>query len=134
MISSEPFEEYEFSHRDKTTWIGWIALGGAMCGLAFGTWLTRLTETSWPLPTGGMPIIAMWPNLIITFELTMLSAVLATFASVLVTTKLGRRRPALYDPAVADGLILVGVEGSPAPGDLQRALQIEGATRVRTID
>ena len=134
VISSEPFEEYEFSHRDKTTWIGWIALGGAVFGLAFGTWLTRLTESSWPLSTGGMPIIAMWPNLIITFELTMLSAVLATFASMLVTTKLGRRRPALYDPAVADGFILVGVEGSPAPGDLRRALQIEGATRVRTID
>ena len=27
-----------------------------------GYWLTRTTETSWPLPTGGMPIVAMWPN------------------------------------------------------------------------
>ena len=28
VISSQPFEEFEFSHRDKQTWIFWIAAAG----------------------------------------------------------------------------------------------------------
>ena len=133
VISSEPFEEYEFSHRHRASWMGWIALGGGLCGLAFATWFTRMTETSWPIPTGGMPIVAWWPNLIITFELTMLSAVLTTFVTMLVTTKLPGRRPAMYDTDVSEGLILVGVEGPAARADLQRALEIDGVARIRTI-
>ena len=46
VISSEPFEAHEFAHRDKATWMFWIAgLGGAI-GLGFGYWLTSMTETS----------------------------------------------------------------------------------------
>ena len=134
VISSEPFDEFEFSARDRPTWIGWIALGGGGVGLTFGAWLTLLTETSWPLPTGGMPIVTTWPNLIIMFELTMLAAVLATVVSMLVTTKLLRRLPALYDPAVTDGFILVGVEGRALGTDLRRVLETSGAASVRALD
>ncbi|PYR38262.1 MAG: hypothetical protein DMF93_16380 [Acidobacteria bacterium] len=63
VISSEPFEEHEFAAHDHATWMGWIALGGAIVGLASATWLTRMTELAWPLPTGNMPIVAWWPNL-----------------------------------------------------------------------
>ena len=118
VISSEPFEEYEFSHRDKPTWMFWIAGAGGAVGLLFAFWLTRTTELSWPLPTGGMPIVAMWPNLIVMFELTMLGGILATVTALLVTTKLPRRQPKLYDETVSDGLILVGIE-QPSPASLE---------------
>lgn len=39
----------EFAHRDKATWMGWIAVAGGGTGLAFSTWLTRMTELAWPL-------------------------------------------------------------------------------------
>jgi hypothetical protein len=110
VISSEPFEHHGFSHRDKDTWIFWIAGVGGAVGALFGYWLTALTERSWPLPTGGMPIVAPWANLIVIFELTMLFAILATVVTLLVTARLGRRRPALYDDRVSDGRILVGLE------------------------
>ena len=29
----EPFEDYEFSHRDKATWLHWIAGVGGVVGL-----------------------------------------------------------------------------------------------------
>jgi len=109
VVSSEPFEEHEFAHRDKATAMGWIALGGAVLGLLFATWLTRMTELAWPLPTGNMPIVAWWPNLIVMFELTMLGGILAAVATLLVTAKLPGRKPDLYDPAIMDGKILVGV-------------------------
>lgn len=135
VISAEPFEEYDFSHHHKATWLYWIAGFGGFVGLCFGSWLTSMTQGAWPLPTGGMPIVALWTNLVVIFELTMLSAILATVLTLLITTRLPRRRPKLYDPEVADGYILVGVEDtSSSSGDLQRALKIDDAARVRTID
>jgi hypothetical protein len=110
VLSAEPVEEYEFGHRDRATWMFWIATGGGAVGLAIGTWLTRMTELAWPLPTGGMPIVAWWPNLIVMFELTMLGAIIATVATLLVTAGLPARRATLYDPEISDGKILVGVQ------------------------
>ena len=34
VITSQPYEEYEFSHRHKETWIFWIAAAGGVIGLA----------------------------------------------------------------------------------------------------
>ena len=65
---------------------------------------------SWPLKTSGMPIVPMWTNLIIIFEMTMLSAILATVITLLITAGLPSRGGKLYDPEVSDGYILVGVE------------------------
>jgi Protein of unknown function (DUF3341) len=122
IVSAEPFEEHEFAQRDHATWMGWIALGGAIAGLAVATWLTRMTELAWPLPTGNMPIVAWWPNLIVMFELTMLGGILAAVITLLVTAQLVRRRPAFYDPAVSDGQILVGVVAAADEAAVERAL------------
>jgi hypothetical protein len=92
-----------------------------------------MTELSWPLPTGGMPIVATWPNLIIMFELTMLSAVLCTVATLLITAEIPRRRPLLYDPAVSEGNILVGVERSRVAPDVVARALAESGGEVRTI-
>lgn len=133
VISSEPFEGQQFGYRDKATWMFRIAGAGGAVGLAFAYWLTRTTELAWPLPTGGMAIVATWPNLIIMFELTMLCAVLSTVGTLLVTAKLPGRRPALYDPAVSDGRILVGLENPTGPLDaLERALTSHGG-QLKTI-
>ena len=135
VISSEPFEDYEFSHRDKATWQYWIAGLGGVIGLSAGSWLTSMTEKAWPLPTGGMPIVAMWPNLIVTFELTMLGGILATVVTLLITTNLPRRQPKLYDAEVSNGKILVGVEHphDVALEALQHALTLHSGVRLKTI-
>jgi hypothetical protein len=130
IVSSEPFEEHEFAHRDKATWMGWIALAGAILGLLSATWLTRMTEVAWPLPTGNMPIVAWWPNLIVMFELTMLGGIIAAVVTLLLTAELVRRRPAFYDPAVSDGHILVGVGAAADPAAVERAL---GVGRIRRL-
>ena len=134
VISSEPYEEYEFSHRDKHTWMFWIAGAGGVLGFLFGTFLTSFTERAWPIPTGGMPIVAWWPNIVVMFELTFLGAILSAVATLVVSAGLGRRRPNLYDPEVIDGQILVGVPRSSVSADIvKRALAaIEGA-RLKTI-
>ena len=112
--SSQPMEDFEFGHIDKQTWMWWIACGGGLLGMATAYGLAWLTEQSWPINVGGLPTFAWWPNLIVIFELTMLGAILATVITLVITARLGRRST-IYDPAVSDGLILVGVEdGSEA--------------------
>jgi len=133
VISDQPMEAYEFGEMNRATRIWYIASGGGLFGLLFSTWLTRMTELSWPLPTGNMPIVSWWPNLIVIFEMTMLGAILATVATLLVTGGLLRRRPALYDPLVSDGKILVGVENVSRPEDVERALAAAGGSGIKKL-
>jgi ActD protein len=134
VISGEPIEEHELGHRDRATWMWWIASAGGLTGLAFGTWLTWMTESAWPLSTGNMPIVAWWPNLIVMFELTMLGGILAAVVTLLVTAGLPTFGAKLYDPEVTNGKILVGVE-NPSPSAvpaIESALVVGGA-QVKTI-
>ena len=127
VISSEPMEHFEFGGMNSASYIWYIACAGGFVGLVFATWLTRMTELAWPLPTGNMPIVAWWPNLIIVFELTMLGAILSTVATLIVAGGLGRKTPKLYDPAVTlEGKILVGVEQPRDANAIERALAVGG--------
>ena len=110
VIASQPYEEYEFSNRYKQTWIFWIAAGGGVLGLGIGLALAYITEVFWPIVTGGMPIVAWWPNIIIMFELTMLGAILATVLSLFITAGLPTVESRVYDAEVSNGKILVAVE------------------------
>ena len=134
VLSPQPMEDYEFGRRDKATWMWWIACGGGLVGMAAAFGLSWLTEMSWQIDVGGLPTFAWWPNLIIFFELTMLGAIVATVATLVVTARLGRPS-ALYDPEVSDGKILVGVEHPPesAIPELETALGAVREALVKTI-
>ena len=133
VMSGEPFESQPFAHRDSATWLWYIACLGGAIGLTFAAWLTRMTELAWPLQTGNMPIVAWWPNLIVIFEMTMLGAILSAVATLIVTAGLMRKGPSLYDPAVTDGKILVGVQNPPAANlpALEQALLAGGAGELK---
>ena len=133
VVASQPYEEYEFSHRYKQTWLFWIAAGGGGLGLVAGLTLAYLTETLWPLVTGGMPIVAWWPNIIIMFEMTMLGAILATVVSLLVMTELPTLRSGIYDPEVSTGKILVAVENPQDVSALERTFKASGITEVKSV-
>ena len=114
VISSEPFEEHAFTKREHSNAIYRIAAGGGVVGFAFGYWLTATTQMLWPISTSGMPIVSGFPNAIVIFELTMLGAILATVATLLVGAGLPSWRRRIYDAEVSDGYILVGVENPSA--------------------
>ena len=100
-----------------------------------GTGLAWVSEVSWEINTGGLPVFAWWPNLIIMFELTMLGAITATVATLVVSALLPSRGRTLYDPEVTDGKILVGVENPPEGSlpDLERSLGAPPGARVKTV-
>jgi hypothetical protein len=133
VITGEPLEDQEFFEENKSTWIWYIASFGGLFGMLASTWFTRMTELAWPLQTGNMPIVAWWPNLIVIFEMTMLGAILSAVVTLIVTAGLMRKGPALYDPAVTDGKILVGVQNPPAANllALERALMAGGAGELK---
>ena len=135
VISSQPMEDYEFGQMDKATWMWWFACLGGVIGMGAALGLAWLTETSWPINVGGLPIFAWWPNLIIIFEMTMLGAIVATATTLVVSALLPRTGGRLYDPEVSDGQILVGVEdpGPDVVAALQHALGAVPEGRVKTI-
>lgn len=132
VISSEPFDHFEFGHRDAKTAMPWIAAAAGAMGLVASYYLLGASQMSWPLVTSGMPIVPLWTNLIIIFEMTMLSAIIATVITLLVTAGLPSRGGKLYDREVSDGYILVGVENPSDAARLEPALAIAGG-RVKTI-
>ena len=134
VVSGEPFEAFEFSHRDHSMILFRLALAGGIVGFIAAVLLTRGTELAWPLVTGGMPIVAWWPNLVIIFEMTMLGAIITTVVSLLVSSKLPSFRQDLYDPAVSDGKILVGVPlvGGRSEESVRQALSTGSPTAVKT--
>ena len=136
VISAQPMEDYEFGQMDKKTWMWWFACLGGLIGMASGFGLAWLTEHSWPINTGGLPIFAWWPNLIIMFELTMLGAITATVITLIVSALMPERgRGWLYDPEVTDGKILVGLE-NPSERDVagfEKTLAAPPGAVVKTI-
>ena len=126
VMSSEPFDHFEFGHRDAKTAMPWIAAAAAAVGLVVTYWLLGASQRSWPLVTSGMPIVPNWTNLIIIFEMAMLSAIIATVITLLVTAGIPSRGGKMYDTEISDGYILVGVENPSDAARLEPALAIEG--------
>jgi hypothetical protein len=135
VISAQPMEEFEFGEMDKDTWMWWFACLGGLIGMSAGYGLALISELSWEINTGGLPVFAWWPNLIIIFELTMLGSIIATVATLVVSALLPSRGHTLYDPEVTDGKILVGVENPPEGSvpELERSLGAPPGARVKTV-
>ena len=135
VISAQPMEEFEFARIHSRSAMWYVACLGAVLGFAAATGLTYATQISWMLPTGGMPIVSWWTNLIIMFEWTMLGAILAAVGAFMAGGGLLRRRAPLYDPAVSDGKILVGVESprDASVAELKRALLVNPDVELKTM-
>jgi Alternative complex III, ActD subunit len=125
VLSGGPFEEYNLGWREQKTRMPWLAVLGGVVGGAAGYLLAAVSQRWYPLPTGNMPIVALWPTSVIMYELTMLGAILATLLTLLVTTRSPHATRRIYDPEVSAGKILIGVAN---PADASRA-QLEQLLR-----
>jgi hypothetical protein len=130
VISSEPFDGFEFSRHEKATLMPWLAVLGAILSGAGGFLLVSQTQKSYPIVTGGMAIVTPWSDGIITYELTMLGAILTTLLVLILTAPLLRWKLEPYDEQVADGKILVGVTHAPAQlqEDVKQIFSSSGGT------
>ena len=116
--------------RSRLTWVCFLAgATGATLALAFQLWTSTV---DWALNVGGKPFDSYPAFIPITFELTVLSAALASAAAFLLRSRLlpGRRAvaPPFVPPAVTDDCFALVV----ADGDAARALlRAAGASELR---
>jgi hypothetical protein len=132
VLSSEPFDEYEFGRRDRKTIMPWLAALGGLVGGVSAFAFVAFTQRAYALPTGGMPIVSLWPNGIITYEFTMLGAILTTLITLIISARSPRESARLYDPEVSNGKILIGVVNPLEASwvEVEEALRSAGAPSV----
>ena len=110
VISSVPLEQYAPPEKFR---MPWLVFAGAVLGGIGGFLLASLTQKSYPITTGGMPVVTLWTDGIITYELAMLGAILTTSVSFLLSARLPSRNHPPSDPQVSQGKVMVGVASAP---------------------
>jgi hypothetical protein len=133
IVSGEPHEGYNFADSHMTNRpYGWAVLGAAIGGTC-GYFLTTLTQKTYPIHTGGMPVTPLWTNGIIIYELTMLGAILTTLVTLLIGARLPNFKGVIKDPEIWMGKILVGVADPVESSqlELKECLLRAGATEVK---
>ena len=108
-LTSVPYPDGVLVKSGGDGWFRWVSLVGAMAGAATGFALAAGTAWLYPVQTGDKPIIAFYPTGIITFEVTMLFAIVGTVAGMFLEMRLPPWGKRLYDPEISEGCIGIGV-------------------------
>jgi len=108
-LTSVPYPDGVLVRSRRGSWFRWVALAGGLFGAAAGFALAAGTAWLYPVQTGDKPIIALYPTAIVTFEVTMLFAIIGTMAGMILEMGLPALRKRPYDPAIAEGCIGISV-------------------------
>jgi hypothetical protein len=131
VMTSQPIHGERFLPEKKGTKLRTWALSGAAIGMAAGFSLATITALNYPNVKGGMPIVSPWPVGLVTYETTMLGAILATLIGLLVELRLPNFRNLPYDESVVDGGVLLAVKFSDqSRASVQDVVSSAGATKV----
>lgn len=103
------------------------AAGGFVLSAAGAAW----TQLAYPLATGGMPLLAIPPVINVLYEGTLLGALVATFAGVLLESRLPDFAPTPYDERITEGFIGVLVRAGQRHDAADEALR--GAAPLRIV-
>jgi hypothetical protein len=111
-----------------------IVIAGWFVGAAAGLGLTLATYLLYPLVTGGKTIVSVPPTLIVTYEVAMLGALLATLFGSGREMRLLRFPPkVVHDPRIHDGKIAlcVRVDGEGQAFRVTSIMKAAGGTDIR---
>ncbi|HET7318159.1 MAG TPA: quinol:electron acceptor oxidoreductase subunit ActD [Nitrospirota bacterium] len=114
-LTSVPYPNGVIVKSNQRTWFRWLSAAGGVIGAAAGFALAAGTAYLYPVQTGDKPIIAYFPTGIITYEITMLFAILGAIGGMFLEMKLPPWREKVYDPAIGEGAI--GISVSVDTGD-----------------
>ena len=111
-LTDAPYPEGAFGEREERHRLYVFPLCGALIGLTIGILLTTMTQMAYPLVQGGKPILSLPPMAVVTYESTMLTAIIFTIIGIVFESRLPRIKVGLYDTRITEGLIgvLVNVE------------------------
>ena len=132
ILSGTPYPEGSFGERLATHKLYIFPLIGAICGFSVGLLITAGTQLSYPMVTGGKPLLAIPPMIIIMYEGTMLGAILFTVMGVIFESRLPRLGLGVYDPRITQGHIGVVVAcPDDRVGYTEQLLRESGAEDIR---
>jgi hypothetical protein len=131
-LTSVPYPDGVLVKTDQRTWLRWMALGGGFAGAAAGFFLAAGTAWLYPVQTGDKPIITFYPAGIVTYEVTMLFAIIGAIGGMFLEMKLPPRGERPYDPAISEGYIGISV-AVPSGGSSRAEELMKKAGALRTI-
>jgi hypothetical protein len=102
LFSAEPVE-LPRGVLDRPSRMSLVSVAGAIAVGTLATLFIRYTQNDYKLVTGGMPVFSFWATGVITYEMTMLGAIVATFAWFLWESGLIRKRETAPVPRVEPG-------------------------------
>ena len=105
VISGVPYSEKILGRPMAFTRIALIGLAGALGGFVAALALSFGTPYLYPIQVGGQPLYPIPTSIVVTFELSMLGLMLATFLGVFVETISPSSGLRGYHPKVSDGNI-----------------------------
>lgn len=112
VLTGSPYPEGAFGEPIPEHKLFVYPIIGAICGFTAGILITGATQMSYPLVTGGKPLLAIPPMMVITYEGTMLGAILFTILGCIFESRLPNLSGGAYDPRILrDGMIGLVVAG-----------------------
>ena len=111
-LTDAPYPEGAFGERHESHRLYIFPFVGALIGITVGIILTSMTQLAYPLTQGGKPILSLPPMAVITYETTMLGAIMFTVLGIIFESRLPKLKMGLYDTRITEGYIgvLVTVE------------------------
>ena len=132
VYTGSPYPEGSFGEYDPPHRLFMFPLVGAMIGFAIGILWTAGTQISYPLVTGGKPLLSIPPMTIIMYENTMLGAIIFTVLGVLFESRLPKRDLGLYDERITEGYIGLLVDcPEERAGQAETVLNAAGAEEIK---
>ena len=113
VLTGTPYPEGTFGEAEPVHKLYRWPLMGAACGFIVGLLLTTGTQLAYPVVTGGKPILSIPPMAIITYEGTMLGAIIFTVIGIIFESRLPRMFMGAYDTRITEGYIGVTVTTEP---------------------
>jgi len=116
---------------DRPSRMSLVSVAGAITMGALATSFIYFSQHNYRLVTGGMPVFSFWATGVITYELTMFGAIVATFAWFLRESGLLRKRDKAPVPEVPPGSMCLRVRcGSQQETLAAETMRRAGAVRV----
>jgi len=131
-LTSVPYPNGVIVKTDQRTWFRWVSAGGGLVGACAGFALAAGTSYLYPVQTGDKPIISPFPTGIITYELTMLFAMLGAIIGMFFEMRLPPWKEQVYDAAIGEGAIGISVSVDSRE-QMARAAKIMEAAGALTI-
>ena len=104
-LTDTPYPEGAFGERHEGHRLYIFPLCGALVGLTVGILLTSMTQMAYPLVQAGKPVLSLPPMAVVTYESTMLTAIIFTIIGIIFESRLPSFKQGLYDTRITEGYI-----------------------------